>query len=62
MPKLTEREREGFEKILSKDLAAINDRFMNQSVPKFCKLMGGLWCMYHKFPYPVAPSQVRSGK
>jgi len=30
MPKLTEREREGFEKILSKDLAAINDRFMNQ--------------------------------
>lgn len=30
MPKLTEREREGFEKILSKDLHAINDRFMNQ--------------------------------
>jgi hypothetical protein len=30
MPKLTEREREGFEKILMKDLAAINDRFMNQ--------------------------------
>ena len=30
MPKLTEREREGFEKILSKDLAAINDRFMSQ--------------------------------
>lgn len=30
MPKLTEREREGFEKILSKDLQAINDRFMNQ--------------------------------
>jgi hypothetical protein len=30
MPKLTEREREGFEKILTKDLAAINERFMNQ--------------------------------
>lgn len=30
MPKLTEREREGFEKILSKDLGAINKRFMNQ--------------------------------
>ena len=30
MPKLTEREREGFEKILTKDLNAINDRFMNQ--------------------------------
>lgn len=30
MPKLTEHEREGFETILSKDLAAINDRFMNQ--------------------------------
>jgi hypothetical protein len=30
MPKLTEREREGFEKILSTDLRAINDRFMNQ--------------------------------
>ena len=30
MPKLTEREREGFEKILSKDLSAINNRFMNQ--------------------------------
>lgn len=30
MPKLTEREREGFEKILSKDLSAINDRFMHQ--------------------------------
>jgi hypothetical protein len=30
MPKLTEREREGFEKILAKDLGAINDRFMNQ--------------------------------
>ena len=30
MPKLTEREREGFEKILLKDLDAINDRFMNQ--------------------------------
>lgn len=30
MPKLTEREREGFEKILSKDLAAINDKFMSQ--------------------------------
>ena len=30
MPKLTEREREGFEKILIKDLAAINDKFMSQ--------------------------------
>jgi len=30
MTKLTEREREGFEKILAKDLAAINDRFMSQ--------------------------------
>jgi len=30
MTKLTEREREGFEKILSKDLAAINSRFMSQ--------------------------------
>lgn len=30
MPKLTEREREGFEEILTKDLAAINKRFMNQ--------------------------------
>jgi len=30
MPKLTEREREGFEKILTTDLHAINDRFMNQ--------------------------------
>lgn len=30
MPKLTEREREGFEKILSADLSAINKRFMNQ--------------------------------
>ena len=30
MPKLTEREREGFEKILETDLAAINKRFMNQ--------------------------------
>jgi hypothetical protein len=30
MPKLTEHEREGFEKILSTDLAAINKRFMNQ--------------------------------
>ena len=30
MTKLTEREREGFEKILSKDLKAINDRFMSQ--------------------------------
>lgn len=30
MTKLTEREREGFEKILAKDLSAINDRFMNQ--------------------------------
>jgi hypothetical protein len=30
MPKLTEREREGFEKILAKDLAAINDRFISQ--------------------------------
>lgn len=30
MPKLTEREREGFEKILSADLKAINIRFMNQ--------------------------------
>jgi hypothetical protein len=30
VPKLTEREREGFEKILAKDLGAINDRFMNQ--------------------------------
>ncbi len=30
MPKLTEREREGFEKILIADLKAINVRFMNQ--------------------------------
>ena len=30
MTKLTEHEREGFEKILGKDLAAINNRFMNQ--------------------------------
>ena len=30
MTKLTEHERDGFEKILEKDLAAINDRFMNQ--------------------------------
>lgn len=30
MPKLTEREREGFEKILATDLAAINDRFISQ--------------------------------
>lgn len=30
MPKLTEREREGFEKILSKDLNAINKRFISQ--------------------------------
>jgi hypothetical protein len=30
MPKLTEREREGFEKILEKDLGAINDRFISQ--------------------------------
>jgi hypothetical protein len=30
MTKLTEHERDGFEKILAKDLAAINDRFMNQ--------------------------------
>ncbi len=30
MPKLTEREREGFEKILSKDLAAIDQRFISQ--------------------------------
>jgi hypothetical protein len=30
MTKLTEHEREGFEKILSKDLQAINNRFMNQ--------------------------------
>jgi hypothetical protein len=30
MPKLTEREREGFEKILAKDLGAINNRFMTQ--------------------------------
>lgn len=30
MTKLTEHEREGFEKILAKDLAAINHRFMNQ--------------------------------
>lgn len=30
MPKLTEREREGFEKILATDLKAINTRFMNQ--------------------------------
>jgi hypothetical protein len=30
MPKLTEHEREGFEKILSKDLGAINNRFMTQ--------------------------------
>lgn len=30
MPKLTEREREGFEKILISDLKAINSRFMTQ--------------------------------
>ena len=30
MTKLTGDERQGFEKILAKDLAAINDRFMNQ--------------------------------
>ena len=30
MTKLTSDERQGFEKILAKDLAAINDRFMNQ--------------------------------
>ena len=30
MPKLTEREREGFEKILSEDLKAINQRFISQ--------------------------------
>jgi hypothetical protein len=30
MPKLTEREREGFEKILISDLKAINTRFMSQ--------------------------------
>ena len=30
MSKLTEKEREGFEKILIKDLSAINARFMNQ--------------------------------
>ena len=30
MTKLTEREREGFERILAKDLAAINNRFMSQ--------------------------------
>lgn len=30
MPKLTEREREGFEKILTKDLNAINQRFIGQ--------------------------------
>ena len=30
MPKLTEREREGFEKILAKDLNAINSRFISQ--------------------------------
>ena len=30
MTKLTEREREGFEKILAKDLSAINTRFMSQ--------------------------------
>ena len=30
MPKLTEREREGFEKILVSDLKAINSRFMSQ--------------------------------
>ena len=30
MPKLTEREREGFEKILSQDLKAINQRFISQ--------------------------------
>lgn len=30
MPKLTEREREGFEKILGQDLKAINIRFMSQ--------------------------------
>lgn len=30
MTKLTEHEREGFEKILAKDLEAINTRFMNQ--------------------------------
>jgi hypothetical protein len=30
MTKLTEKEREGFEKILSQDLNAINARFMSQ--------------------------------
>lgn len=30
MPKLTEREREGFEKILTQDLKAINKRFISQ--------------------------------
>ena len=30
MPKLTEREREGFEKILAQDLKAINQRFISQ--------------------------------
>jgi hypothetical protein len=30
MPKLTEREREGFEKMISKDLQAINNRFISQ--------------------------------
>lgn len=30
MPKLTEREREGFEKILKQDLKAINQRFISQ--------------------------------
>ena len=30
MSKLTEREREGFEKILAEDLKAINAKFMNQ--------------------------------
>ncbi len=30
MPKLTEREREGFEKILTQDLKAINQRFISQ--------------------------------
>ena len=30
MTKLTEKEREGFEKILSQDLGAINARFMSQ--------------------------------
>jgi len=36
MPKLTEREREGFEKILVSDLKAINSRFMSQIKDFWC--------------------------